>query len=157
MKNKSLQEIVESYFDEHGLSDCFYVSERITGNRIEVFLDSDEGISFEICRKVSRAIEAILDESQEYGEAYTLEVSSAGVGSPLIMPRQYKKNIGRDIEVKHDDTKTVGELKSADDTKISVQYEVMIKEGKKKRVEIKLDEIAYSNISSAKIKISFKK
>ncbi len=157
MKNKTLQSIVEEYFEAEGLKECFYVSDRITGNRVEVFLDSDDGISFAICRKVSRVIEAILDETKEYGEAYTLEVSSAGVGTPLVMPRQYIKNIGRGIEVKHDDTKTVGELKSADQEKITVQYEETIKEGKKKRIEIILKELAYIDIASAKIKISFKK
>jgi ribosome maturation factor RimP len=157
MESNTLKEIVEGFFVSEGLTDCFWVSERIAGNKIEIFIDSDDGVSFDLCRKVSRVIEAVIDESKEFGEKYTLDVSSSGVGSPLIMPRQYIKNIGRQIEVNHNDTKTKGVLKTANEDRIEVEYEETFKEGKKKRKVTVVKEIDYSDIDKARIKISFKK
>ncbi len=156
MKSNSLKEIVEGFFEEEGYTDCFYVSDRISGNKIEIFIDSDEGISFSICKRVSRAVEAVLDESLEFGEKYTLDISSPGVGTPLSMPRQYIKNIGRNIEVSYDEGKVKGLLKSANDNEIVVEYEETIKEGKKKKKHIIEKEISFDRIDKAKIKISFK-
>jgi ribosome maturation factor RimP len=49
------------------------------------------------CIEVSRAVEHNLDrESWDF----SIEVLSAGVTEPLIMARQYKKNIGRWLKVK---------------------------------------------------------
>lgn len=156
VNNSTLRQIVEGFFEAEGLEDCFWISERITGNKIEIFIDSDNGIDFTICRRVSRSVEAVLDETQEYGEKYTLEVSSPGVGSPLVMPRQYIKNVGRNIEVKANEERVKGKLESADDNGIVIVYEETIKEGKKKKKITKQKELAYSDIDDAKIKISFK-
>jgi ribosome maturation factor RimP len=156
LRSSDIRSLVENYFEEENLQDCFYVSDRVTGNKIEVFIDSDTGISFLLCRKVSRVIEAVIDETQEFGEKYTLDVSSPGVGSPLTSVRQYKKNVGRNIKVKHNDQKTEGKLVAATEEGITVFYIEVVKEGKKKKkLEIN-KEIMYSDIREASIKISFK-
>ena len=156
MKSSDLKSIVEDYFIEEELDDCFYVSHRVSGNKIEVFIDSDKGINYSICARLSRKIEEILDTTLEFGEKYTLDVSSPGVGSPLVSIRQYRKNIGRNIKVKFDHGKVEGMLKEVREDGITVFYEEKIKEGKKKRkIEVNKD-IMYSDIKEASIKISFK-
>jgi ribosome maturation factor RimP len=50
--------------------------------------------------RASRALSAALDESDAVGPAaYTLEVSSRGVGRPLELPRHWRRNTGRLVQV----------------------------------------------------------
>ena len=65
-------------------------------NSIRVILDGDHGVSLKDCMSISRAIEHKLDREEE---DFSLEVASAGVGTPLQGQRQYAKNIGRKLEV----------------------------------------------------------
>ena len=155
MENVDIQALVESYFHENEMNDCFFVGIKINGKKIEVFIDKDGGISFEICHRVSRIIESVLDEKLPFGDDYILEVSSPGVGTPLKLPRQYKNNIGRTIEVTTKDDNFKGTLVTADDDKITVTYEEKIKEGKKNvKVEIEKS-VMYTDIIEGKIKIVF--
>jgi len=108
------------------------------------------------CQKISRWLEAIFDEKKTFGETYILDVSSAGVGSPLKLLRQYPKNIGRTIEIKYGEGKSVrGILKSVVDHLISVEYESIDKEGKKNKKVRLTEEIKFEDIIESKIKISF--
>ena len=76
----------------------FLIDLSITGaNQIRVILDGDEGVSVQDCIDISRAIEHNLDREEE---DFSLEVHSAGVSEPLTMVRQYKKNIGRFLQLK---------------------------------------------------------
>ena len=65
-------------------------------NSINITLDGDQGVTLKDCMNISRAIEHNLDR-EEYD--FSLEVASAGVGSPLLNSRQYIKNIGRKLRV----------------------------------------------------------
>ena len=92
-------------------------------------------------------------------EKYTIDVSSAGVGTPLKSMRQYKKNIGRTINVKvKDDHKHVeGELTKVDEEVITVTYQEKVKiEGRKKKELVTYNkEIRYQDIEKTVVKISF--
>lgn len=56
----------------------------------------------------TRTIGAALDDSDALGErAYTLEVSSPGVGRPLRVPRHYRRNVGRLVTLWPDDDEPV--------------------------------------------------
>lgn len=69
-------------------------------NNIKVFIDSDSGISIEKCINVNRALYKKMEESGLFsGGDFSLEVSSPGLDEPLKLFRQYKKNIGRHVEV----------------------------------------------------------
>lgn len=77
--------------------------------------------------------EQFLDESLLMGDDYILEVSSPGLSRPLKLPRQFKKNIGREVTMTNSDkTKTVGILTQADDENFQITRSVTRKEGKKK-------------------------
>ena len=64
--------------------------------KISVGLDGDNGVALQDCIDISRAIENNLDREEQ---DFSLEVASVGVGSPLKMTRQYKKNVGRTLIV----------------------------------------------------------
>lgn len=152
-------QLLESKFSEEAFRDCFLIEVNLkTNNKLEVFIDRDKGLSIDICRKISRYLEETLDAELWLGEKYTLEVSSPGVDRPLKLKRQYKKNIGRNFEVKVKNEEKVqkGKLIAMTDESITLEYTVKIKEGKKKREEIVQAVIPFDQIEKAKVKISFK-
>lgn len=153
-----IADLLDKKFETPEFADCFLVdmffSEK--NNKLEIFIDSDSGVTFEKCQKISRYIEAYLDEEQPIGDHYTLEVSSPGVGRPLKLPRQYKKNIGRNIEIAtQSGNKKTGKLVSATDFAATVEEVVIVKEGKKKKKEIVQTIVPYEEIKKAVIKIQF--
>jgi ribosome maturation factor RimP len=157
MIENKIEKLIDQAINELEYTDCFLVDLKINNTKVGIFLDSDESVTFEKCRKISRKIEAVLDEKQWLGEKYTLEVSSAGVGSPLKFTRQYLKNIGRTLEIKKEDGEELkGELVLADDEKITIKFEETIKEGKKKKKIETVVELLQTDIKEAKIKVSFK-
>lgn len=148
--------IINSALNEGGWTDYFLIDVIVSGNKIEVFLDSDTAVHYEVCKKISRAIEAWLDENGPLGDKYVLEVSSAGIERPLKMQRQYKKNTGRDLKVNlSKGTALSGRLLKAEDEFIILLEEVKVKEGKKnikKNIEHK---IPYGEIDKAIVQIRF--
>ncbi len=90
----------EKYTTDEAFADCFTVDIEIKpGQKLYVFADSDSGMTFEKCQKLSRYLEQHLDTNGWLGETYVLEVSSPGVMRPLQFARQYPRNIGRTLEV----------------------------------------------------------
>lgn len=67
---------------------------------LRVYLDSDDGISLDDCEKVSRALEAVLDEKDPIPQAYLLEVSSAGLDRAIKYEEHFKKCMGKKVDVK---------------------------------------------------------
>lgn len=158
MIEEKLKALLDEKFLEEEFTDCFLIDIELKGanQRVEVYLDSDEGISFRKCQRISRYLEAHLDEEGWLGEKYTLEVSSPGVKRPLKFPRQFPKHIGRKLEVKTTDgEKFVGKLKEVTDSKIALAWTERIKEGKKKKNVDMEKEIPFSVIDKAIVKISF--
>jgi len=101
-------------------SDKFLVNLKITpDNRIYVDIDGDNGVTIDDCIELSRAIESQLDRDEE---DFALDVSSAGADQPLKLTRQYRKNIGREVEaVTFDGEKTVGELVAVDEETVTLR------------------------------------
>ncbi|MEN0050494.1 MAG: ribosome assembly cofactor RimP [Bacteroidota bacterium] len=158
MIEDKIARLVEEKFTAEGWEDCFLVEIKVHGShKLDVFIDSDEGITFKTCQQVSRHLEAVLDEELWLGEKYTLEVSSPGVSRPLKLKRQYPKNIGRKLEVKQKEGgKEEGKLVAVQEDRIVLEKRVKIKEGKKKRNELVAIEIPFDEIVQTKVKISFK-
>jgi ribosome maturation factor RimP len=67
-----------------------------SGNRISVFIENDDHVSIKDCIALSRHIESNLDREKQ---DFELEVSSPGIDSPFKNIRQYKKYVGKDVEV----------------------------------------------------------
>ncbi|MFN0015561.1 MAG: ribosome maturation factor RimP [Saprospiraceae bacterium] len=151
------QLLEEKYATEETLADCFTVDiELHTGNKLYVFVDSDSGIDFDKCKKLSRHLESHLDVNVWAGTKYVLEVSSPGLGRPLRFLRQYHKNVGRTVVVTLlDDTRERGTLKSANETAVLIQQTVVEKEGKKKKEVLVERAIPFDQIKSTVVKAAF--
>jgi len=153
---EKLLKLLEEKFQEEEFQDFFPIEiKHHLNNKVEVYVDSDSGVTFRACQRISRFLESYIDENGWLGEKYTLEVSSPGIERSLLFPRQYPKHIGRKLEIKHGEEKTVGTLSAVRDDGITITYKERIKEGKKKRIEIINKSIAFKDIKKAKIKISF--
>lgn len=61
--------------------------------------EGGQGITLEDCTRVSRALEAALDERHDLSERYVLEVSSPGVERPLIRDRDFRRFTGQEVAV----------------------------------------------------------
>lgn len=155
---KMLREIVKSLLDKalEERPDLFLIEFEMTqNNAIKIIIDGDNGVQVEDCVFVSRAIEHNIDR-EEYD--FSLEVASAGATEPLINKRQYKKNVGRTLEVKtNSNEKIEGTLKTATDDQIVLEWKTREPKpvGKGKVTVKKREEIAYDDISEAKVIIKF--
>lgn len=123
-------------------------------NKIKVVLDGDNGVNLEDCIEISRAIEHNLDREEE---DFSLEVTSAGATSPLVIPRQYKKNLGRKIKVKTSNGEVEGNLVAATDEAITLEWKAREPKpiGKGKHTVQKKQEIVFSEINEAKVVLKF--
>lgn len=147
----------EKYRTDEAFADSFTVEiELKPGNRLYVFVDSDSPMTFEKCQRLSRHLESHLDENRWLSDKYVLEVSSPGVGRPLKFVRQFVKNIGRTVEVQlTDKTSRIGKLVAADDSKITLEIEIVEIEGKKKVKKQVEQDLAFSEIEKTIVKIVF--
>ncbi len=122
--------------------------------KISVGLDGDNGVALQDCIDISRAIENNLDREEQ---DFSLEVASVGVGSPLKMTRQYKKNIGRTLIVTTNTEKIEAELVEANDVFIILSWKSREpkKIGKGKETVQKEQQIPYTEIKEAIVTVTF--
>ncbi len=158
MIEEQIKEWLLTKFDEPEYTDCFLIEISISPAKlVDIIIDADEGVKFEQCQRISRHIEALIDEAGLLGEEYTLEVGSPGLSRSLVSPRQYPRNVGRTFEVTDTEGgKTLGVLTAVDAEKISLTYEDVRKEGKKKIKETVVKELSFDKIVSAMVQVSFK-
>jgi ribosome maturation factor RimP len=90
-------------------------------------------------------------------EDFGLEVTSAGATTPLTMPRQYVKNLGRKLEVQTKEGKIEGNLTAADQDNITLEWKAREPKpiGKGKHTVEKKQLIAFSEIIEAKVVLKF--
>ena len=120
-------------------------------NVIDVALDSDEDITIDDCIAVNDAVLAAFDRDE--GEDYEWTVGSYGITSPLLLPRQYRKNIGYEVEVlTADGRKLKGVIADADDEGFVLTMTVKRKLEGKKRPELveEQERFNYSDIKQTK-------
>ncbi len=97
---KRVQEVLDPIIARNGAFSLGHSERRERGRRIlQIFVDTDSGITIGQCADLSRELAARLDELNVLDEPYELEVSSPGIDKPLTMFRQYKKNVGRTFKV----------------------------------------------------------
>jgi ribosome maturation factor RimP len=122
--------------------------------KIIVSLDGDQGVALQDCIDISRAIESNLDREEQ---DFSLEVASVGVGSPLKMIRQYKKNVGRTLIVKTGTEIIEAELVEANDVFIILSWKAREpkKVGKGKETVQKELQLPYTDIKEAIVTVTF--
>ncbi len=67
---------------------------------LRAYIDKPEGVTILDCENVSRALSCALDRDDFIPEAYTLEVSSPGLGRTLKKNRHLQASIGQDVVLK---------------------------------------------------------
>ncbi len=126
-----------------------------SSNVIHVMVDSDTGISINQIVEISRFVEGNLDREVE---DFELSVFSAGLSEPFRLVRQYKKNVGTEIDVLLvSGQKLSGLLTNADEQ--GIDLEVTTKEktegSKKKELVTRVHKFDYQEIKEAKKVLKF--
>ncbi|HEY5368808.1 MAG TPA: ribosome assembly cofactor RimP [Hanamia sp.] len=123
------------------------------GNKITVLLDGDNGITIDNCTEINKALYKFIEETELFGDAnFSLEVSSSGVDRPLQLLRQYKKSIGRTVEVvMNDGTKIEGVLTQVNQENIIIEE----KTGKGNKMIMKSATILFNQIKHTTVLITF--
>lgn len=120
--------------------------------KVLVVIDGDRGVTIDECADMSRKLSKALDDSDFFLEPYFLEVSSPGLDHPLILNRQFKKNIGRKLKIVMDNKTMEGLLENVTEDGIQINREI----GSGKKKETQTDTISFSDIKKAFVLISFK-
>lgn len=120
--------------------DVFLVGVKISkDNVVVVCIDGDNGVNVDDCVELSRYIESKMDRNVE---DYELTVTSFGLEQYFTMQRQYKKNVGENIEVVTTNNEKInGILKAVNEDAITL-------ENKKKHEDIVIgfDDITKSRV-----------
>lgn len=153
MNQEVVKQLVAEALSEN--ESLFLVSlQFLKGNKIAVEVDGDSGVPLNEIIRISRHVEHNLDREEE---DFALEVSSPDISEPIQMPRQYKKNLGRTLEVKTAQESYEGVLKSVNEEGIELEWKAREPKpvGKGKVTVEKQANIAYTDIKEAKVKIIF--
>ena len=138
-------------------TDYFIVDVKVTpDNQITVEIDCQNGVDIDFCTELLRYIESIFDREVE---DYALEVGSAGLTQPFKVIKQYKKNIGNEVEVlSKSGQKLSGVLLSAEENGFEIEIEKLVKtEGAKRKISIKEKiPFLYEEVKYTKYIIRFK-
>jgi ribosome maturation factor RimP len=94
------------------------LAERVAAERVRVFVDHPEGVSLELCERVTGHLRDLLAD-------YSLEVSSPGPERPLTKPEHFRRFLGRRVRVRtraeHEGRHSfTGELVGASDEAVTV-------------------------------------
>jgi ribosome maturation factor RimP len=148
--------LIAELVNEKLTADQFLVEVTVSSsNVIHIMVDSDTGISINQIVEISRYVEEKLDRE---AEDFELSVYSAGLSEPFSLLRQYKKNIGIEIDVLlANGQKLNGLLKNADDQGIDLEVSTKekIEGSKKKELVTRVHHFEYSEIKEAKQVLKF--
>ena len=98
---KRTEELVRPIVEEQGfeLVDVEYVKEGGT-MYLRAYIDKPGGIAVNDCETVSRALSDLLDKEDYIADSYILEVSSPGLGRPLKKEKDFKRSVGKAVEIR---------------------------------------------------------
>ncbi len=152
-KNK-IEELLNTFLAER--TDLFLIDLKVSAaDDVTVIIDGDNGVSLQDCLDASRAIEFNMDREEH---DFSLQVMSAGLSEPLTLPRQFKKNLGRTLDITlNNDEKIQGEMTNVDDEKIILarKFRKPKEIGKGKTDVVEDKEILLADIKKALVAIKF--
>ncbi|MBX7140665.1 MAG: hypothetical protein K1X63_06240 [Chitinophagales bacterium] len=145
-----IRELLDQILSEN---DSYLVDLRMRPNKVEVYADRDPHITIEDCARISRTLEKRLDEEFGFSQRYALEVSSPGMDQPLKVLRQFRKNLGRTVDVVlYSGVKRTGVLIYADEKMIKLEEKVKSESAE----HTTQAEIPFVQIKSTQVVINFK-
>lgn len=151
---KKIEELLHQFLAER--TDLFLIDLKFSASDdITVILDGDSGVTLQDCLDASRAIEFNMDREEH---DFSLQVMSAGLSEPLVTPRQFRKNLGRELDILlADSTKIEGELAKVEEDHLTLvlKYRKPKEIGKGKVDVVEEKDILYSDIKKALVAIKF--
>ena len=115
-----------------------------TSKVVRLYIDSEGGVTHELCGRVSEVVGRALDEETELGGPYTLEVSSPGLERPLRKREHFQSQVGKKVYVK---TRVAVEgNKVRRGRLVEVLADAVVVEDETKRVSIRLDDITSAHL-----------
>ena len=133
-------------------TDCFLVSLSISGdNQIMVEIDSETSVDLDFCVELTRYIEQHFDRD---AEDYSLEIGSYSITKPFVDRRQYRKNIGRKVEVLTEESRKIrGTLVAVDNDDFTLEIEEKeLLEGQKRKKLVKKEiTLLYNSVKQTKL------
>lgn len=112
---------------------------------IRIFVDSLNGIGIDECAKIHRSLKELAGEELD---EYNVTVSSPGLDMPLKVPEQYRKAVGKSVEIlMKNGLKKTGILRSFESNSITIEETV--------KKEPKLEIYSLEEIKSTKFLIKF--
>jgi len=112
---------------------------------LRVAVDQDGGVTMDDIADATREVSRVLDVSDAMGsQPYTLEVTSPGTDRPLTLPRHWRRNRSRLVKVSlADGGSLIGRVTDADELRAVLD------------VDGTPHEVAYGDVSKAKVQIEF--
>lgn len=133
-------------------TDCFLISLSISGdNQIMVEIDSETSVDLDFCVELTRYIEQHFDRDVE---DYSLEIGSYSITKPFVDRRQYRKNIGRKVEVLTEESRKIrGTLVAVDNDNFTLEIEEKeLVEGQKRKKLVKKEiTLLYNSVKQTKL------
>lgn len=118
-----IRSLAEAACARHGVDLVDAEVKRGRTSLVRVTIDTDEGVDLDTCAEVSNMLSRLLDSDDPLPERFTLEVSSPGADRPLRTERDFRRNIGRTIEVRTADDQVQGETLATDSDSVTIRTE----------------------------------
>ena len=98
----TVEQFVAPFAEEFGfeLVGVEYCVKKGSDNELIIYIDKEGGVDLDDCEKLSRAIDEPLDELDPIEDAYVLCVSSPGLDRPLKTEKDFKRSMGKAIDIK---------------------------------------------------------
>jgi ribosome maturation factor RimP len=140
-------ENIKVFFKEEEKNGYFLVDVKsLPQQKIVIYADSDKGISISECSMLHRRL---IDTVPSTGD-YEVTLSSPGLDEPFKVLEQYRKNLGKTVDVVTlDGHKITGKLTEAGSESIRVEEQ--------SQYEQEVHTISLQEIKSTRLFISFKK
>jgi len=147
MENKAIfiRQYIEHWLLDEFNGDVFLVELTcdIT-DKLTIFMDRiSKNITLDDCVFVSKYIENWIEENAVLSDSFSIEVSSPGIDTPLLVPLQYQKQINKKIVIVYKNGNSqLGILQQFDNeciTILPIEHNVETKKNKMKKKNKHLD------------------
>ena len=119
---------------------------------VRVFIDKPGGVTLNDCERVHLSLGPALDVADPIPHSYTLEVSSPGLDRPLRTLGDYRRLLGKLVNLKlirpwEGQWRVIGRVKAAEETGLTLA----LTEGKVERMEV----FTWEWIASGRLEVEF--
>lgn len=155
MDLKDIKDLIVEVISKY--DDLFILDQNVSKeNDIKIVIDGDRPINIIDCKKINLELEKKIDEADVDA---SVQVTSPGVDEPLMVKRQYYKNIGRKLQIKTEAQSYKANLENVSDDHIDIAWKSREKKtkGKGKVTVEKKESVAFNDIIEAKVMINFNK